>query len=110
MLIPSNHIPTQFYLFLIFFQILTERLNVNVVAIDYRGFGNSEGTPTEDGLALDARAAWDWLMDQGVHAGNIVLLGHSLGTGVATRLARDLSKDPMVSIQPRGLILQAPYA
>ena len=49
-------------------------------------------------------------MDQGVHAGNIVLLGHSLGTGVATRLARDLSKDPMVSIQPRGLILQAPYA
>ena len=35
---------------------------MNVLAIDYRGFGNSEGSPTEDGLALDARAAWDYLM------------------------------------------------
>jgi abhydrolase domain-containing protein 12 len=91
-------------------QNLSERLNVNVLTIDYRGFGNSEGSPTENGLALDARAAWNWLLAEGVDAKNIILLGHSLGTGVAARLARDLSNDSPVSMQPRGIILQAPYA
>ncbi|KAJ3106344.1 hypothetical protein HDU97_006542 [Phlyctochytrium planicorne] len=89
-----------------------DKLNVNVLAIDYRGFGNSQGSPTEEGLALDARAAWDWLTERGVLPQNIILLGHSLGTGVATRLARDLSiahpTEP--HLLPRTLILQAPYA
>ncbi|KAI8847981.1 Alpha/Beta hydrolase protein [Chytridium lagenaria] len=75
----------------------SEKLNLNVVTIDYRGFGNSEGTPSEDGLALDARAAWDWLLQRGVPPSNIILVGHSLGTGVATRLARDLSDDNLTT-------------
>ncbi|KAJ3410911.1 hypothetical protein HDV05_003042 [Chytridiales sp. JEL 0842] len=87
-------------------QNLGDIMNVNVLAIDYRGFGNSEGSPSEEGLAKDARAAWDWVVSHGVPAEQIVLLGHSLGTGVATRLARDLSKE---GIHPKGLILQAPY-
>ena len=41
-----------------------------------------------------------------VREDQIILLGHSLGTGVATRLARDLERE---GIYPRGLILQAPY-
>ncbi|KAJ3386263.1 hypothetical protein HDU80_000463 [Chytriomyces hyalinus] len=85
---------------------VSERLNCNVVAVDYRGFGDSEGSPTEADLAIDARAAYNWIVDQGVPHTNIVLLGHSLGTGVAARLARDLGKD---GIFPRGLVLQAPY-
>ena len=43
---------------------LSERLDVNILTIDYRGFGNSEGSPSEEGLALDARAAWDYLISQ----------------------------------------------
>ncbi|KAI9364980.1 Alpha/Beta hydrolase protein [Zopfochytrium polystomum] len=66
---------------------ISERLNANVLAIDYRGFGDSQGTPTEDGLAKDARAAWDYLtIECGVAADQIILIGHSLGTGVAARL------------------------
>ncbi|KAJ3111268.1 hypothetical protein HDU96_005827 [Phlyctochytrium bullatum] len=87
-------------------------------AIDYRGFGNSSGTPSEEGLALDARAGWDWLISKGVEPSNIIILGHSLGTGVATRLARDLSDENAAAARtdnakpnlPRALILQAPYA
>ncbi|KAI8613571.1 Alpha/Beta hydrolase protein [Chytriomyces sp. MP71] len=85
---------------------ISERLNCNIVAVDYRGFGDSEGSPGEDELAMDARTAYNWIVKQGVPHGNIILLGHSLGTGVATRLARDLGKD---GIYPRGLVLQAPY-
>jgi len=46
----------------------SSRLGANVLAIDYRGFGDSYGTPTQDGLALDARAAWDWLILNGARA------------------------------------------
>ena len=54
---------------------------------DYRGFGGSEGTPTEDGLIMDAAAAAAWLhahTDPGTH---VVLLGKSIGAAVALGLA-----------------------
>lgn len=38
------------------------RLAANVLALDYRGFGDSGGAPTELGVRADARAAWDWLV------------------------------------------------
>ncbi|ORX58249.1 alpha/beta-hydrolase [Hesseltinella vesiculosa] len=79
----------------------------NLLAIDYRGFGDSSGTPSEDGLALDARAAFSWLLDRGVSPDKIALIGHSLGTGVATRLAQELSNE---GLSPKALILQAPYS
>jgi abhydrolase domain-containing protein 12 len=40
---------------------LSSRLQANVLAIDYRGFGDSHGTPSEEGLVADARLAWDWV-------------------------------------------------
>ncbi|KAL0066206.1 hypothetical protein AAF712_006831 [Marasmius tenuissimus] len=43
---------------------LTARLDVNLLAIDYRGFGESTGSPSEEGLVRDARAAWEWLLAQ----------------------------------------------
>jgi abhydrolase domain-containing protein 12 len=58
----------------------TSRLNSNVLAIDYRGFGDSEGHPTEDGVTRDARAGWDYLVKQGARAEDIMIFGHSLGT------------------------------
>lgn len=56
--------------------------------IDYRGYGRSTGSPSEQGTYNDARAAWDHLTaDRRIAAGDIVLLGESLGGGVATWLA-----------------------
>ncbi len=69
-------------------KILQEKLGVSVLVFDYRGFGRSEGTPSEAGLLADARAARRWLADRtGVLARDIVLLGRSLGGAVAVHLA-----------------------
>lgn len=69
------------------------RLNSNVLVVDYRGFADSEGTPSESGLNLDAHAAWDWAVQNGADAADLILVGQSLGTAVATGLARDLSNE-----------------
>ena len=66
----------------------------------YRGYSGSTGSPTEEGLATDARAAWDWLAAR-VDPSRIVLLGESLGSGVAVRLAQER---PVA-----GVVLDAPY-
>ncbi|KAL4213258.1 alpha/beta-hydrolase [Rhizopus microsporus] len=78
----------------------------NIIAIDYRGFGDSESTPSETGLRLDAQAVLRWLNDRKVANDHISLIGHSLGTGVATTLAYDMSK---AGHPPKALILQAGY-
>ncbi|KAG2340153.1 alpha/beta-hydrolase [Suillus weaverae] len=85
----------------------TSRLDVNVLAIDYRGFGDSSGTPTEDGLSLDARAAWDWLIAQGASPQDVLIVGHSLGTAVASRLSVGLSED---GVKFRGTVLMSPFS
>jgi hypothetical protein len=51
-------------------------------AIDYRGYGASEGSPTEAGLYRDARAGFAWLEGRGA-ARRVVVYGQSLGTAVA---------------------------
>ncbi|KAL1919881.1 uncharacterized protein VTP21DRAFT_1813 [Calcarisporiella thermophila] len=86
---------------------LADRLNMNVITIDYRGFGNSKGIPSETGLYTDAYATWKLLIDNGVAQDNISLLGHSLGTGVATWLARNLSES---NTPPKATVLLAPYS
>ncbi|KDQ11453.1 hypothetical protein BOTBODRAFT_114438 [Botryobasidium botryosum FD-172 SS1] len=78
----------------------------NVLVIDYRGFGDSEGYPSKEGLGKDARAAWDWLSQRGVEPQNVLIMGHSLGTAVSSMLAAELSSE---QITPRGLVLAAPF-
>lgn len=87
----------------------SSRLDANVLAIDYRGFGDSEGVPSEQGLARDARAAWDWLVhpDQGAKAEDILIVGHSLGTAVATKLGVELAQH---GITPKGVVLMSPFS
>lgn len=64
------------------------RLGVNLLALDYRGYGKSEGVPSEDGLYLDADAAYRHLVEERhVQPQDIVILGHSLGGVVAIDLA-----------------------
>jgi hypothetical protein len=60
------------------------------MALDYRGYGASGGRPTEAGLWLDARAAYDWLRRRGVPPGRIVPHGHSLGAALAAWLAGEV--------------------
>jgi fermentation-respiration switch protein FrsA (DUF1100 family) len=59
----------------------------SVLMLDYRGYGKSEGSPSEKGLYADADAAYRYLRDRGYRAGQIVLHGESLGTAVAVDLA-----------------------
>lgn len=61
---------------------------LNLFAFDYRGYGESEGTPGEEGLYLDAETAYRYLRDSlGVPAERIIIFGHSLGSAVAVELA-----------------------
>jgi len=74
---------------------------VGFLAIDYRGFGQSTGHVSERGLLTDGVAAYDWLRAKGFQPNDIVIHGHSLGTGVAIYLA---TQRPA-----RALILEAPF-
>ncbi|HOX24644.1 MAG TPA: alpha/beta hydrolase [Candidatus Krumholzibacteria bacterium] len=77
-------------------------LGFDVLALDYRGFGRSAGRPSEKGLYLDARAAWDWLAAaRGVPAGRIVIAAESLGVSLATHLA--------LAARPAALVLEAGF-
>ena len=58
---------------------------IGLLAISYRGYAGSTGAPSEDGLLIDGLAAFDWLSAQ--RDGGIVLLGQSLGSGVAVNTA-----------------------
>ncbi len=63
-------------------------LGLGILAFDYRGYGESEGTPGEAGVYRDAEAAYRYLRDSlGVPPDRIVLFGHSLGSAVAVELA-----------------------
>ena len=67
---------------------LNRRHNLAVLALDYRGFGKSEGKPTEQGLYQDARAARRWLAEkENIAETDVVLMGISIGGAVAVDLA-----------------------
>ena len=66
------------------------RLGLGILLFDYRGYGQSEGTPSEEGTHRDAEAAWNYLVQEaGVAPDQIVIIGRSLGGPIAARLARD---------------------
>lgn len=90
-----------------YYQAFSSRLGANVVSIDYRGFGDSDGVPSEDGLAKDARAAWDWVISNGADPENVLLYGHSLGTAVAARLSAELAAE---NVAFKGLVLMSPFS
>jgi abhydrolase domain-containing protein 12 len=89
------------------YKVFSSRLGANVLAIDYRGFGDSEGVPSESGLAKDAQAAWDWLIFNGANPEDILIVGHSLGTAVAAKLAVDLTTQ---GVTFKGVTLMSPFS
>jgi uncharacterized protein len=79
------------------------RLGLAVLLFDYRGYGGNPGSPDEEGLATDARAALDYLAGRPeVDPRRVVYFGESLGAAVAVRLA--------VERPPAALVLRSPFA
>ena len=69
-------------------EILVKRLNTNVLILAYRGYGNSEGTPSEEGLKLDAEATLEYALNkEDINNDRIFVFGRSLGGAVAAQLA-----------------------
>ncbi|MGY6588665.1 MAG: alpha/beta hydrolase [Wenzhouxiangella sp.] len=82
---------------------LFHELGASVLIFDYRGYGQSSGRPTEQGLYLDARSAYRWLLDEaGQSADSIVLFGRSLGGAVAAQLATE--------VDACGLIVESTFS
>jgi len=90
-----------------YYKAFSSRLHANVLVIDYRGFGDSEGVPSESGLTADAHAAWDWLISNGANPENTLIVGHSLGSAVAARLSSDLAKQ---GVAFKGVTLMSPFS
>ncbi|HLR25306.1 MAG TPA: alpha/beta hydrolase [Fodinibius sp.] len=66
---------------------LLHSLGLNVFIFDYRGYGKSEGSPSEKGTYRDASAAWNYLtQSRAINAGKIVVMGRSLGGSIAAWL------------------------
>jgi len=83
--------------------ILREHVDASVLLVDYRGYGRSEGAPSEAGLLADAAAAFRYLEERpGLDPSRIVLYGRSLGGAVATQQAL---REPCA-----GLILESTFA
>ena len=85
------------------------QLGLDVFALDYRGYGNSEGEPTEAGLYLDARAAYRYLVEnRGINPHKLLVYGESLGTAVAVDLLSQAAHADEV-LAAAGLVLEAGF-
>ncbi|MBW3539758.1 MAG: alpha/beta hydrolase [Planctomycetes bacterium] len=80
----------------------------DVFLIDYRGYAENPGQPTETGLIADARAAWKYAVEtRGVAPQRIIVYGESLGGGVAVPLAAEVSR---AGTPPGGLVLRSTFS
>lgn len=78
-------------------------LGLDTLIIDYRGYGQSQGKPSEQGTYLDADAAWHYLVsNRGVAADEIIVFGRSLGGAVAAWLANQY--------RPAALIIESSFS
>ena len=88
-------------------------MGYSVLAIDYRGFGQSKGDlPSEASVYEDARAAWERFQALQPDANKRLIYGHSLGGAVAIDLAADLAaqaKKDQVAVPVRGLVIESTF-
>ncbi len=77
-------------------------MGLNCFLFDYRGYGDSQGKPSEKGTYCDAQAAWDWLTEmKGVKPHNIVIFGRSMGGAIASYLAG--------AVRPAALVVESSF-
>lgn len=82
---------------------MLNKLGLNIFIYDYRGYGKSEGRPSEAGIYLDAQAAYDYLTkEKKVNPDNIIAYGESLGSAVSVDLA--------VKVKLKALILEGAFS
>jgi hypothetical protein len=75
-------------------------LGINCLIFDYRGYGASQGKPTEEGTYIDAQTAYDWLIkEKKLKPEDIIICGKSLGGSVAAHLASN--------VEAKGLIVES---
>lgn len=76
-----------------------------VLLMDYRGYGMSQGSPSEKNLYADVDACLSWLKSKGLTNNRLVIYGYSLGSSAATEIAAN-----SFTMKPSKLILEAPFA
>ena len=76
-----------------------------VMMIDYRGYGLSEGRPTEEGMYIDVDAALKWLKSKGLDNNRLIIYGFSVGSAPTVEMARSPR-----SMSPLKIMLEAPFA
>ena len=87
---------------------LLRSINVDVLAMDYRGYADSDGSPSEKALTQDATATWKYATQTlGYQPGQIILLGESLGGGVSVKLASTACQH---GEPPGGLLLVSAFS
>lgn len=79
----------------------------SVLIYDYRGYGCNDGYPSDIGLENDALGVWNYVTKK-VNVANVIMVGHSLGTGVSCRLLANITKNNPDNL-PEHLILNAPF-
>jgi len=77
----------------------------HVIAFDYRGYGDSPGFPTEDGMIKDAITAYEWALKR-AGSNPVLIWGHSLGTAISTAVVDELCAKGEC---PLGVILESPF-
>ncbi|XP_008556127.1 protein ABHD13 [Microplitis demolitor] len=71
---------------------LYHKVKCNILVLEYRGYGFSQGTPTESGLYMDAQAGLDYLLSRNdINTNEIIVFGRSLGGAIAIDLAANYS-------------------
>ena len=76
------------------------KLDINILLISWRGFSGNKGSPTENNLYTDAKAAIKWLNEEGVSNNQIILYGESLGSGVAVEVGRENNFNSIILESP----------
>lgn len=84
----------------------------SVITFDYRGYGKSDGTPSEQGVYNDVLAVWNYTTNKlGYNPNNITLYGHSLGSSVVAWLGHMLCKQKKQQKEkPNLIIMQAGFS
>ncbi|NNC59098.1 MAG: alpha/beta fold hydrolase [Erythrobacter sp.] len=89
--------------------VATDRLvpeGYGALTAEYRGYAGNPGKPSEQGLYADGRAALAWLKEQGIGSQDVVLIGNSIGAGVAVEVATQASPAALVLISPFASLRQ----
>ena len=74
-----------------------QNLGLNCFIFDYRGYGDSQGKPSEEGTYMDAMAAYKWLIEEKkIPAKDIIIFGRSLGGSIATQLASKVETGALI--------------